>query len=324
MNRERSYVRGGQTALAASALTVALLASTSGTAMAQAVPVEIEGPISSIECLDGAFSPPNCEDSTLDPGVLMTVMGIAIEVRDTATISSPTRNLNLRQLSRPARLPGRRDRGFEGGTAIVIGESGGLGVIAADVFVEPAENVVLGEITANDPPAVPVENEPSGIELQGSLPIVFIADNRMAFEHVTNVCGFEVDPASLTPGTPAGVEGYFGQRDDNFYAFLMEAEGGTLVDPGLQVSLTRARCDETGRLEVRGCGTAGLDVRITAPGEGVVARADLEVGDAGDLEYRARVDVADLPSGVCPARVVARLTDNGVTATARADVAITP
>jgi hypothetical protein len=310
-----------QSALALSALTVALLTSTSGTALAQEVPVEIEGPIDAIECLDPAALPPDCDQG--DPaGVLMTVMGIQVQVPEGTPIASPTRSLNSRLLSRPARLPGRRDRGFVGGTGIIIGRSTVDGVIADDVFVEPAENVILGEITANNPPAIPVDNEPSGIELQG-VPIVFLHDNRMAFDAVKNTCGFEVDQASLVD-EPASVEGYLGQLDDNFYAFLMEVEGGTLVEPGLQVSITRARCDgDGGRLEVLGCGTVTAgDVRISAPGQGIVARADLEAGDPGFGAYRARVDVEDLPGGVCPSRVSARLTVGGETATAAGDVEV--
>jgi hypothetical protein len=90
------------------------------------------------------------------------------------------------------------------------------------------------------------------------------------------------------------------------------------------VSVTRARCDgDGGRLEVIGCSTVTAgDVRITAPGGGIVARADLEVGDLGFGAYRARVDVEDLPGGVCPSRVVARLTVGGETAADPADVEV--
>jgi hypothetical protein len=325
MSQEKQGSWGWHGVGALSGLTFALATSTSGTALAQALPVEIEGPISAIECLDSSVQPPNC-DAGVPAGVLMTVMGIPVVVEEGTPIASPSRSLNSRLLSAPRRFPGRGERGFIGGTGIIIGQVDGTGqVVADDVFVEPAENVILGAVTENVPPiGEPIDNEPSGIELQG-VPVVFLHDNRMPFDVVTDTCGFEVDPASLVPGTPASAEGYYGDRGEPaFYAFLFEAEGGTLVEEGLQVSVTRARCDgDGGRLEVLGCATVTAgDVRISAPGQGIVARADLEAGDLGFGAYRARVDVEDLPGGVCPSRVVARLTVGAETAADPADVEV--
>jgi hypothetical protein len=325
MSQKNQGCWGRHSAGTVSALALALAASTSGTALAQALPVEIEGPITAIECLDENVSPPDC-DTGVPAGVAMTVMDIRVEVPEGTPITSPSRSLNSRLLSAPRRFPGRSERGFIGGTGIIIGQTDGVSpVVADDVFVEPAENVIVGVVTENVPPVgEPVDNAPSGIELQG-VPVVFLHDNRMPFDAVTDICGFEIDSASLTAGIPASAEGYFGDRGDPaFYAFLFEAEGGTLVEEGLQVSVTRARCDgDGGRLEVIGCSTVTAgDVRITAPGGGIVARADLEAGDLGFGAYRARVDVEDLPGGVCPSRVVARLTVGGETAADPADVEV--
>jgi hypothetical protein len=54
------------------------------------------------------------------------------------------------QLADPATLPGRTEPGFIGGTAIILGTSDGITNTADDVFTEPAENVVLGLITASN------------------------------------------------------------------------------------------------------------------------------------------------------------------------------
>jgi hypothetical protein len=135
-----------------SALALALAASTSGTALAQALPVEIEGPITAIECLDENVSPPDC-DTGVPAGVAMTVMDIRVEVPEGTPIASPSRSLNSRLLSAPRRFPGRSERGFIGGTGIIIGQTDGISpVVADDVFVEPAENVIVGVVTENIPP----------------------------------------------------------------------------------------------------------------------------------------------------------------------------
>lgn len=54
-------------------------------------------------------------------------------------------------------LPGRSSQeGFIGGTALINGltandpaNTTGLGIVAEDIFVEPAENVLLGEVSGN-------------------------------------------------------------------------------------------------------------------------------------------------------------------------------
>ena len=86
--------------------------------------------------------------------VLMTVMGVSIRVvRNLETaelITSPTRNLTLEQLSSTVVLPGRTATGFRQGTAIVEGtwNAAANRMEATSVFVEPAENVLLGQVTA--------------------------------------------------------------------------------------------------------------------------------------------------------------------------------
>ncbi|RYD77583.1 MAG: hypothetical protein EOP84_15355 [Verrucomicrobiaceae bacterium] len=182
-----------------------------------ALPSEIEGPIDSVRLLDNGT-------------VVMRVMGIRINVRPGTPIASPTAALSLQQLADPTPLPGRTQEGFERGTAIVIGTTNAAGVITADdVFVEPAENVVVGVVT---------ENTGGTLQLNG-MPVSFLADPRIPAAPLKNAFGFEILASSVLPGTPASVEGYY--AGGVFNAFLMEVEGNAqLANPNPQISVLRA------------------------------------------------------------------------------------
>lgn len=185
------------------------------------LPAEIEGPIDSVRILDNGTA-------------VMRVMDIRVNIRPGTPITSPTATLTLEQLADPTPLPNRTQAGFVRGTAIVTGTTSSNGVITADnVFVEPAENVVLGVITANDA---------GTIQLNG-MPVSFLADPRIPAVPLKNAFGFEIIPTSVPPGTAASVEGYY--AGEIFNAFLMEVDGGgQLVNPNPQISILRAQVRE--------------------------------------------------------------------------------
>jgi hypothetical protein len=185
-------------------------------ASAQALPSEVEGTVSAIT-------------ANLDGSVTMTVMGMTVNVPTGTPAASPSATLTLAQLVDPAPLPNRTQAGFTGGTAIIIGTVAASGVVTAeDVFVEPAENVMLGVVTANNAGALSING----------VPITMLNDPRMPAKPVQDVNGIAIIPASIPVGTGASAEGYF--ANGVFNAFLVEAEQGTPVNVAPQVTITRA------------------------------------------------------------------------------------
>jgi hypothetical protein len=192
-------------------------------AFAQAVPVvvELEGPLEGYD----------------HPSRTLTVMGMQVEVLNSTTMSSPTTTrqdagVNNNQWFKGDKFAGRRQNGFLGGTAIVIGTWDPISqrVVAQDIFTEPAENVVLGVVTeascsttncdgpndyirGNSAPgstALDVIPGPAMIPIKhvdgSNLP-----DLRMPANTVKDDAGFELnlENANLL-GMPFGAEGYFG------------------------------------------------------------------------------------------------------------------
>ena len=159
------------------------------------IPGYTEGPISSI---------------TLQPdgSVVMTVIGVTVNVPVGTPVSSPSRSLTLRQLALRTRLPGRTQPGFIGGTALVNGvvEVATGAFTATDMVVEPAENVLIGVVTQTTPLRI-LNSE-----------IAPINDARIPFSMV-NQFGFEITAPSIPLGTPAAAEGYY--ASEKFQAFLL-------------------------------------------------------------------------------------------------------
>lgn len=204
------------TTLIKSTLAAAALLLSGVHASAQALPASIEGSISAAT-------------SNVDGSVSMTVMGMTVTVPVGTVVTSPSATLTFAQLVDVAPLPNRTQAGFIGGTAIINGNVAANGIITAtDVFVEPAENVLLGVVTANNAGAISINN----------VPIVLINDARIPAKPVQDVNGIAIIPASVPVGTAASASGYF--ANGVFNAFLVEADQGTPVNAAPQVTITRA------------------------------------------------------------------------------------
>ena len=291
--------------LFAAASAVAITA-VSATAAAQAAPilVELEGPIQ-----DFRGYGPNT------PRVL-TVMDIPVIVDQTTNLHTPTttradssnpgnndRPYNLGQWYRGEKLQGRSDRGFIGGTAIVLGtfdptyefiqtdtETGevetiisGGAIIADDVFSEPAENVVLGQVTSancTNSGCNQILNDGEDYfadYLIGNNGVVMlpIQDSRLAApDLLVDAFGFSLDlgadPNAIV-GREFGAEGYYGDlnvrvdfdADDGvvdevkalhyFLLTLTGADPALLANPDVaEIAVARAQCRDVDELEVRG------------------------------------------------------------------------
>lgn len=211
-----------------SLFAAAALALAAPVAHAQEV-LEVEGPITNV--------------GTDQNGNFIEVMGIRIAIPAGIPISSPTASLTFGQLLGDP-LPGRpQDQpGFLGGTAIITGiseiDTPDNIRTAQDVFVEPAENVVVGVLTAS--------NAIEGMTFE------LIDDPRIP-SSATNEFGFDIALSSLVAGAPAAIEGYYSAIDQIFHAFLVEVTGGQLLNAGVpEVSIQRAQCRQrdNGQIEV--------------------------------------------------------------------------
>lgn len=133
---------------------------------------------------------------------------------------------------------------------------------------------------------------------------------------VAGVEGLNVDLSTVPEDTLVAVEGYFAGDAANpaHYAHTVEASSGTLVDPEA-VSITRVRCEDGGRLEIRGgnfeAGT--ITVFDDGTGEQLGTVAAVDDPESGVAAYVFRQDVA-----VCPTTV---RVENAQGSTATADTA---
>jgi len=217
-----------------SILAAAVLAALPTLSWAQEVPALAEGPISAI-----------VDDN--NGGVWITVVDMNVHIPASVftanAVTSPGATLTQAQLLDEMPLPGRGQPGFLGGTAIINGVSSlAGGFTGADLFVEPAENVVLGIITANDACNISIE----GVKVQR------LADPRLPFGKAINGNGFEIDYCSSRVGGSAAIEGYF--ASGMLYVFAYESDDADPISTVGVTSITRAIC-RGGRLEVRGATT---------------------------------------------------------------------
>lgn len=279
------------------ALVSALALAASSGAHSQ-VPFEIEGPITDVNIGQRSIS----------------VMGLVIRVPEAAPLTSPTARVNLEDLL-GGPLPGRSESGFLGGTAIISGTVQQDGTHeAADVFVEPAENVLRGPLTGISPLRLGRNSSGGGLELRP------ISDPRIPAGPVMNEFGFAVKVDSLRPGTFAAAGAYYSRNEDVLYYHTLEIQGDAeLATPGNQVSIQRAQCRVRGRgrdeITVRGGVTNGTRTPIAA-GTQVTLTLAQQVGtrtlaapvtvalDApGFGTYNLRATNLTLPAAGCPVAI---------------------
>jgi len=298
--------------LGTSALGLAAFVAASAQAQVVIVPdASIEGAIQSVTPGAGVFAPFGATKGE------MVVMGVTVRVLASAPIHSDTNPaIDLSTLENS--LPGR-EHGFLGGTAIVTGDSSGGVLYASDVFVEVAENVVVGEATGtkNDP----LDDLVTRSTINNVI-IVPLEDPRTPAGPPINSFGFEIDPVTIPPGSAFSVAGYF--AGDRIYYHTLEADAGTLINATTpQVSILRAQCrarnDGRSRdeLEVRG-GTylpaAGrVTIQTLRPGANPsldaswISRAPINIAPVVDPVFGQglyRYTASNLNFGaVCPAQV---------------------
>jgi hypothetical protein len=207
-------------------------------------PFEIEGPVTSIVRRANSICGVN-------QAAEITVMGNVILVPIGTPVASPTAQLTFRRANpgataapaaqdqwarsifNTATLPGRTQAGFVGGTAIMLGSqvfdaaTGTYRMIAEDVFLEPAENVLRGQKVA-----VPAgDARYAGAFMRvGDTPILAINDARMPIV-AFNGYGFPIDYNGVANNTFAMLGGYYSgpAASQKYYAHTLEADNGQLL-----------------------------------------------------------------------------------------------
>jgi len=275
------------------------------TSTAQAFPGFLEGPITDVDVA----------------GRTMTVNGVTADVPLGTPIASPTNsNLTLGDISKgtfdeatgewSGALPGR-PTGFEGGTCLCTTEVDELtgAVTITDVMAEPAENVLIATVTAHNCTTTDCSAEGDVLEVGGT-PVARNTDDRLLSPSATNggfdinLMGSDLDPANNPTKVPAAVEGYMGE-DGAIYFYVLEIEGGNLMNPLAEISVTRARCrNKNGggqwRVEgnVRNPGTGGVagdvtgTVTLTVAGGTLTAQATADPIDPSIGIWSVRQDTA--------------------------------
>jgi hypothetical protein len=282
------------------------------------VPVEVEGSIQSLDADgDGVKMKVN--------GVVVSIPGGVINGNGGNGVRSPTTKLTKANILNSASFPGRSDHpGFLGGMAIVIGTSSQGGVTASDVFMQPAENVILGAVTANEPGKFEVEGVPVVLlaPVGGtSYPAGLVPDDRLPGLPMKNNLGLTIKPESVPVYAEAVLEGYLGKDPagkDTFYAFSIGSVSNA-AEPSPKVSITRAQCRVRSASEVewdvRGGispWTQGAAVSVHPPSDqfnggkpyatNVPVEQDTSDPKTGAFRYSAKSNVA----GGCPSSVIVK------------------
>jgi hypothetical protein len=146
----------------------------------------------------------------------MTVMGIVIEIPEGVPIATPTAVLTMAQFADARSLPGRWQPGFVGAAAVVNGTSTKGRITASDVFVTPAPNILVGQVTRQQPFQV------NGVSVK------VLDDARIPGEPLKSILGVPVVPGTVPVGAAAIVEGYFGNTG-TLHAVMVEVEDGKPV-----------------------------------------------------------------------------------------------
>ena len=253
-----------------------------GSAQAATFPGFLEGPIEILSMEE-------------DGSGLVKVNGVECVVLPSTDISTPTLapgTLVLKDVSQTkddsawsGPLPGLAT-GFEGHTCLCSTEVDDLtGVVTiVDMHLEPAENGVVGVITAHNCTnsdchctAEEADNGCMAILELGGTPLVPNFDPRIPSPPATNrgielnLSGTELDPANRTglptplPLIHASVDAYYGE-DGVLRWYLLDIEGGTPANPETAlIGVSRARC----RFK-NGGATYRIEGDVTVPNNGPI------------------------------------------------------
>jgi hypothetical protein len=251
------------------------LALSSASSLVMAAPFAVEGKLSQM----------NIDTTTLGvagAGNHVVCNGTTIYLSPTTVYSTPTGTITADKLISPTPFPGKllvepdapsapnsQGSAFIGGTCIIEGDEGSTPTsrVATSVFVEMAENVLVGSTT--NAPGAPFEIMGVKVVLLAPKPIgtalvpagsVVEPEERVVAVPVRNGTGMKVDINSVLKGDESSAEGYLGVTDGQkiFYAHTVITTGGTPVDKQNYSEASIFRADmtfsntTTVKLDIRG------------------------------------------------------------------------
>jgi hypothetical protein len=256
-------------------LASVISAGISGAAFAQTVPFTVEGKLTyvDIQYVDG---------TKVAPTSSIKCNGSTIFLTDATVISTPTNIIKAPLLISNRVLPGRaliaaadapspataQKSAFMGGTCIVEGDDDQTpgGRKATSLFVEPAENVLVGPTTSVK--GGPFEIMGVKVKLMSLWPGPnsgessenYLPDpmGRIVARSPINANGFKIKLSTVEKGDESSAEGYLSDDRKTFHAFAIETTGGTPLVPAGTPAAAILRADVTFvsatrvKLEVRG------------------------------------------------------------------------
>lgn len=176
------------------------------------------------------------------------VMGLDVYISTGTIIRTPVARIGLKALlGNP--FPGRSDRGFLNGVAIVSGSFTNGAIQATTVDVVTSENVLQGPVTW-------VNGE---LTIFGK-PLRLITDERLPGKAVNEV-GFPVDLNTAPADADTIADGYEGS-DGVFYAHTVDCSAAKVQSGFVATTISTARSRDAGRLELRGA-TSSQSGKVT-------------------------------------------------------------
>jgi hypothetical protein len=242
---------------------------------------------------------------TVGAGNHVVCNGSTIYLAPGTVYSTPTGRITPAQLVSSTPFPGKalvapdlatapnsQNSAFLGGTCIIEGDEDGTatGRVATSVFVEIAENVLVG-LTSNNPGA-PFEIMGVKIVMLAAkpadgtaLPAGYVEEpgGRVTAGPVINASGMKVDLNTVKKGDESSAEGYLGSLPDGskvFYAHAIETTGGDPIDKQVFAVASIQRADmsfsnaTTVKLDIRG-GCTFVNASTTLP---IVIQVDRGIG----------------------------------------------
>lgn len=265
----------------------------------------------------------------------LTCNGAVLHLTPSSVITTPTTRITPEQLIDPTPFPGRTTA-FLNGTCIADGDSTNGVALITNLYVEPAENVLVGPVTklgANRTQfgimgvrVVRLTNATTAGRIHAPLP--------------TNAYGFEIDLTTVPDNDESSAEGYLVPGTEStpptLYAYAIETTAGTARPAPSNVTIQRADVAndaqrQQAKIEVRGgcmfpASTPGttrqvvIEIQDRNPATGAlnwIRVSDSRTGGAvscvqdpaapGFGVFRLRNDAFRIPSNAAPARVRASI-----------------
>ncbi len=314
--QQKSHGLGTSSAIIKAAVASALLVGGAAQAQVLPVPFTIEGKIDAIDGMNKTI----------------TVMGVDVNIitadiataqfPETVITTPPTHGISYGQLTDLLiPLSGRDEMGFLGGTAIITADIDPQNPVinATSIFVEPAENVIVGLVTGNtgscEADGLPTDD---AIQING-INLRFLRGEPIPFDNATDAnTGAAIDPCTTLAGQGGAAGGYFSARDNALYIFELEALGEP-VGGVEQTFIDQAMCrSQKLEMDVRGVttSTSGVISVYNDQTGSWIGNVDIIDDGAGGGTYRLRTNIA---GNQCPNTIRADNTDGS---TATADVSV--